>query len=324
MKIVTTLATIILSISSGFGQNKAIDEIFSKKIEHGLISRGNNFPDFDPKKDSADLFLFSLHKKIPVSEFKKKANYDDSQIDQIVTRLISKGWLVNHDYQLKPTVFIADKVDGNKLYKKAEPIAKEISQSIKKIAPAIRKEFNKTEISKKDKFEKWSFLILSNVLLDSWQIDYVEREYLKKSNRPARHGKNYYYKISESTSESIESFGIYGNQYQTIKGRNVSIYGNNRIKLNVEQSENFISKSDNKIFGNMAKMYLPKLLQILINYKPYSFKVYDQLGYKNEITYEEFFIWWYHFIYTKATDQMNRKNVLVIPKSGNFDFEIGR
>ena len=37
-------------------------------------------------------------------------------------------------------------------------------------------------------------------------------------------------------------------------------------------------------------------------------------------TFDEFFIWWYHFIYTKATDIMNEKQMLEISKSGNFEY----
>lgn len=320
-KIIRLLIMIGLTPTVCFGQKADIDEIFRKKIEHSLISRGDNFAGFDPTKDSADLFLFTLHKKIPISEFKKKTNFDDTKIEKIIDKLVSKGWLIKHNDELKPTVFIADKVDGHNLYKKAEPISTEIAKSIMKITPLIKKEFSKTEISKKDSFGKWSFLILSNVLLDSWQIDFVESEFLKKSERPERHGKYYYYKISENTDVSRESFGIYGNQYQKINNKYISVYGNNRESLKIGKSKNFISKADNKIFEDMAKLYLPTLIKTLNDYKAYSLNVYEQLGYKNEIAYEEFYIWWYHFIYTKATDKLHKRKALIIPKSGNFEYE---
>ena len=322
MIIIRFCTAVILSANICYAQKTEIDKLFKMKLEHSLISRGDNFPGFNPSKDSADFFLFALHKKIPISEFKKKTGFDDAQINKIVEKLMSKGWLIKQDDELKPTVFMADRVDGKNLYKKAAPIADEVARSIIKITPLIKKEFTKTEISKKDSFQKWSFLILSDVLLDSWQIDFVEKEFLKKEQRPERHGKHYYYKISENTDLSRESFGIYGNQYQEVNNRYISVYGNNRAKLNIDKSGNIISKSDNKIFEKMAKMYLPTLLKILNDYKAYSFKVYEQLGYKNEIAYEEFYIWWYHFIYTKATEKLAKRKILSIPHSGNFPFEV--
>ena len=35
-------------------------------------------------------------------------------------------------------------------------------------------------------------------------------------------------------------------------------------------------------------------------------------------SFEEFFIWWYHFIYTKVTDILAENRVLTIPKEGNI------
>jgi predicted transcriptional regulator len=305
-----------------YGQKASIDDVFKKRLEHSLISRGDNFAGFDPTKDSADLFLFTLHKKISIAEFKQKTKFDDSKVQRIVDKLMSKDWLIKVNDQYKPTVFIADSIDGKRLFEKAEPVAEDIARSIASITNVIKKEFKKTQISKTDNFQNWSFLILSDVLLDSWQIDFVERDFLKKDNRPERHGKYYYYKISENNDPRRESFGIYGNQVQKINDRYVSVYGNNRTGLNIEKSSNFVSKSDNKIFEQIAEMYLPHLLRILNKHKAYSLKVYEETGYKNEIAFEEFYIWWYHFIYTIATDKLNSRNVLIIPRSGNFDYEI--
>ena len=53
--------------------NNKIDLLFETKVEHSLISRGNNFPDFRYSKDSMDLFLVALHKNIPISDFRKKS-----------------------------------------------------------------------------------------------------------------------------------------------------------------------------------------------------------------------------------------------------------
>jgi hypothetical protein len=44
------------------------------------------------------------------------------------------------------------------------------------------------------------------------------------------------------------------------------------------------------------------------------------LDYDKEITFEEFFIWWYHLIYTQATNEMKQKGLLSIPQSGNFPY----
>jgi hypothetical protein len=68
----------------------------------------------------------------------------------------------------------------------------------------------------------------------------------------------------------------------------------------------------------MATHFKPVLINILSNEIDYINQIYEVSGYIDEISFEEFFIWWYHFIYTKATDILAENRVLTIPKEGNF------
>jgi len=321
------LFTIIISfffigILNAQKQNE-IDKIFKLNIERSMISKGNNFPDFDVKKDSMDRFLIALHKNFTVKDFQNYTKFDDEKIASIISLLESKNWLHKINNEYKPTVFIADAKDGELLYKYAKPISKDITKSIIQNLPKIKSEFEKTDIAKTQNFKTWSFLILSNVLLDSWQIDNVEKYFLKQETRPLRNGKNYYYEIAENTNDKIESFGIYGNQYQEIgENKYISIYGNNRNDFNETSSKNIVSAKDNEIFTKISQSFLPDLLKVLEGKRNYAEKIYSKLGYKNEITFEEFFIWWYHFIYTQTTNELQKKGIIDIPESGNFDYMI--
>ena len=296
----------------------SLDSILNRKFERSIISRGDNIPDFNIKKDKKDLFLVALHNDISIKDFQEKVYFSNDKIDSIISLLESKNWLHEIDGKFKPTVFIATKEDGEKLYKYAEPISKKIALKIKEQLSDVKDKFKETEISNKQTFEDWSFLILSNVLLDAWQIFNVESQFLGKSVRPIRHEKNYYASIKEVTTDR-EGFGIYGNQ----SGK-ISVYGNNRYKADLSSTDYFISAKDNVIFHSMANEFLPKLVTILNENKQYSEQVYEELGYSKEITFEEFFMWWYHFIYTQATNDMSEMNLLRIPENGNFVYEIER
>lgn len=287
-----------------------------------MISRGDNFPDFKIKKDSLDKFLFALHKGFSPKDFQEYVKFSDEKMNSSIALLESKNWLHKVNNQYKPTVFIADAKDGELLFKYAKPISGKITKSIHKNLVTIKEQFGKTAIAKKQDFQTWSFFVLSDVLLDSWQIDNVEKEFLKQDDRPLRNGKHYYFRITENTNKQIESFGIYGNQTEQIEGRYISVYGNNRDHLKMAVSENLVSTADNETFDKMAKSFLPELLKILKEERSYSKKIYVQLGYDKEITFEEFFIWWYHLIYTQATNEMKEKGLLTIPESGNFPYTI--
>lgn len=210
MKIIISGILLTLIFIKSHAQAYSIDEVFSKKFQSKLISRGDNFPDFRISKDSMYLFLVCLHNHIPESEFQKRMKFDNQRMDKIIQLLKQKNWLHEIDNQIKPSVFIATENDGKRLYKYAKPLSKDIAQAITQKLPEIKTRFMETDISKKQTFKEWSFMILSNVLLDNWQIFNVESEFLK-ATRPSRHGKNYYASITESSSDR-EAFGIYGNQ----------------------------------------------------------------------------------------------------------------
>lgn len=72
----------------------------------------------------------------------------------------------------------------------------------------------------------------------------------------------------------------------------------------------------------IANNFKPKLINIFLKETVYIKKIYKISGYENEISFEEFFIWWYHFIYTKATNMMNDRCLLLVPASGNFEYEL--
>jgi len=128
--------------------------------------------------------------------------------------------------------------------------------------------------------------------------------------------KTNYASLKEANKDK-ESFGIYGN----LVGK-TSAYGNNRYKINFPETKYYLSLKDNKVLTEIATEYLPELLSILEQNRKYSEKIYKKLGYSNEITFEEFFMWWYHFIYTQATDIMNTNQLLKVPEGGNFIYQI--
>jgi len=306
-----------------------LEDIFNSQFEHSLISRGDNFPDFPVRRDSVDLFLVSLHSNIDVKTFQQKAGWTDDVLHEKIAFLISKGWLLDND-GLKPTIFIASNAEGFGLMELAAPISSMIAQSIEEELPEIEKTYMATDLAKQRAFASMSFLILSDVLLDNWQINRVEEDFLQKEKRPERHGKYYYYSIIQNPDYPKEKFGIYGNQFGRLDDTtSYGIYGNNRItfmrrfKADPEFRDSLISNAplvsagDDMIFQEMADAYRPTLLSILNKNRDYMNDVYHSTGYAGEISFEEFFIWWYHLIYTDATNLLALNGDLIIPEDGN-------
>lgn len=333
---IKSLALLLILFAGSCGNNQKtsqdkLDDIFKSHYRHSIISKGDNLPDFNRRKDSIDLFLVALHQRIKPEDFQGKAGWSDEMMKEKIRFLVDKGWLVKDDKGLRPSVFVVSDQQGKELYNYGIPVATEIARSIEKEIPSIKEKFKTSGLFEKYDFDSMSFLILSDVLLDNWQIMKMEAEYLKKENRPERHGKFYYASIFEDSNNAYEPFGIYGNQYGKINDSTyLSIYGNNRIVVNgrLKNDPAFRDSVFNvalkfnpgqySFFEKIADDYKPELLKILNEKTDYSRKVFEKTGYSDEIAFEEFFIWWYHFIYTGATNMLADSNKLIIPKGGNF------
>jgi hypothetical protein len=313
------------------GSNESLDLIFSSRYESKIISNGDNIPDFSRNKDSIQLFVTALHENITIKDFQKRAGWSDEKLEEKINFLKQKNWLHTIDETIKPSVFVATDEDSRELKKYAAPIAETIADSIEKIIPYIKESYDEKGFAKKYKFQNISFLILSNVLLDNWQIRYMEKAYLKKEKRPERHGKFYYASINENRIFPKESFGIYGNQTgRDFNGMYINIYGNNRNIANLRLKNDscfrdsvfthspVITQELNSLFENFASVFHPTLIKILNNNSEYAGKIYRKTGYSKEISFEEFFIWWYHFIYTETTNILAERGRLKIPEEGNF------
>src|SRR5690554_2005255 len=102
-----------------------------------LISQGDNVPDFRIKTDSANYLLIYLHEDKSLSEFKRETKLDDETVNKTIELLKNKNWLAEKNGKLKPSIFIATAEEGEKLYRYAKPISKQIADDIEKQIPTI-------------------------------------------------------------------------------------------------------------------------------------------------------------------------------------------
>lgn len=300
-------------------------QIDPSTYEPGMISRGDNRPDFDTKDRGIKTLIVSLHTRVPPEEFQATYNWSPEKYLEQISFLISKNYAHEKGGKFYPNCMVIPDREGKDLFRYAEPLSQEIANAIIANLDTIKSHYQKTDLCKTTGFPEVSFFILSNVLLDNGQISNVEREFLGKE-RPLRHGKNYYFALLQNLNPPRESFGIYGN---AVLSKEAAVYGNNRKTLSATQTQKqseagmVLSRNDLVIFTSMASFFQPVLIDLLKGRRGYIDEVYQKTGYSNEIAFEEFFIWWYHFIYTRATDILAQKGYLAVPADGNFFYRFG-
>jgi hypothetical protein len=284
-----------------------------------MISRGDNRPDFDPDSNNLKMLLVSLHLRMPPKAFQETFRWKSEKYQESIEFLKTKGYVYEKDGKCYPSCMVITDKEGKELFEYSEPLARKIADLVISNMSKIQDLYMKTHLSKTTDFSKVSFLILSNVLLDNWQIRNVEGEFLAKE-RPQRHGKNYYVSFQQNLNSSRESFGIYGNMVFN----DLAVFGNNRGIIQRSQQQEYsekalaVSDMDGEVFNEMASSIRPQLIGLLRKDRNYIEQVFKKTVYPNEITFEEFFIWWYHFIYTRATNILAERGHLTLPEGGNF------
>lgn len=83
-----------------------------------------------------------------------------------------------------------------------------------------------------------------------------------------------------------------------------------------------LTEADVEALQEIAAIISTDLIDLLRSAKPALYKNYTMSSYAGEISFAEFYMWWYHFYYTMVTDALIKQNIILPPQSGNFSYLI--
>jgi len=326
--LITVLAVIILGGFS-INNNRTVEDILNSSFRVYQIS-GHEGPKIDIKKDSLTQFLTALHYNIPLYKIESALEWSPETTERNTDALIENKLLTQKEGYYQPTLGIITMERGHILEEKAQKVANEIADSIHKWLPEIKKIHDEANISLNHDFSELSLFYLSNVILDNFQIQRVEEEFLNQQ-RPLRNGSRYYLAIVEDDlAGNTEPYGIYGNRglfWSDSTG--ILVYGNKRVESNIgwdnyeDKNIHVFDEHDTQLITQkMPDLFFPTLLDILEKNKPDFEATYHELNFDEEISFEEFFIFWYHWIYTEATDVLIERDVIQKPQNDMFYYQI--
>ena len=72
----------------------------------------------------------------------------------------------------------------------------------------------------------------------------------------------------------------------------------------------------------MPDVFFPTLLEIMNRNKPNFEATYRELNFDKEVSFEEFFIFWYHWVYTETADVLIAKNIIEKPQNEMFYYQV--
>jgi hypothetical protein len=127
----------------------------------------------------------------------------------------------------------------------------------------------------------------------------------------------------EDSHDGRDPFGIYGNISRTVEKDSYCFYGNNQRALSPSDFMKPVRKNDVLVIGQNADEALSQVALIVSEDLIRFFSTIDQelrdyhaSSQWAKLAYAEFFIWWYHFLYTQVTNDLGKSGELVIPEGG--------
>jgi hypothetical protein len=362
---------------AGGSVSSDIAPILESRYEYKMISSGKNRPAISLRKDNLGDILVLLHHRIPPLDIQSHFGWDSHEFERRIDVLLKNDFVRRQaSGHLFPTSMVITFEDAETLEETARIVAKLASEMIANRVPEIKAYYKGLEPFHGIPFQDASLLILSDVVLDNWQINNVEQLFLKKE-RTLRHGMNYYHSLQEKGKETDkESFGIYGNQMWGHGKLTVGVYGNKRLTsrnvltlnetdfrdlfgvqngatitecrgrvlealvrharepgyrlepgfrrgfnvLGIMKGDNItipiLDRGDYEDLKSLAALVTSQLVSVLEDHRQLLQETYAESVYAEEITFEEYVIWWYHFFYSEVTDILIREGQMEIPRSG--------
>lgn len=313
----------------------AAEAIASRRYDVYQLSSGRNRPALNLDEDRGATLIVMLREGIPLPMIARALGWTESKTGQRVQALLDAGFIARDGarYRARIAVLSADAV-ARYMPVRREAVAA-AAHVIADSMPFIRRSYARIPGFENIPFEDESLLILSDVLLDNWQIRNVERDFIRAA-RPVRVGGQYYLFVEEHVPWIVgEPFGLYGNTGSGSGNINVGLYGNARSPSDLSSMPPdslltlardghprlpVLHATDNQALDTLAAAMMPAIASILNAERPWLSDVYSQSPFAVETSFEEYLVFWYHVFYSAVTDRLMAEGFIRRPPSGNATY----
>lgn len=202
----------------------------SSIFQAALTSSGRNRPAISMAKDDLDKLSVLLHRRVPRNELSSRLGVSEEEVQRRLDLLVGEGLAtIVPEGRVLPTSMVVTFEDAPRYLRPDDRLVEEAARLVVKRLPVVKARLRTLPSLANVPFDSMSFFIVSDVLLDNWQISSVERLFAK-GERTQRTGGRYYYTILEkSATDPTEPFGLYGNTGSQWGPVQVGLYGNDRF-----------------------------------------------------------------------------------------------
>lgn len=257
--------TLVISTTRAFADSPSAASAI--RYQSAMISIGENMPAIK-EDETYYALLASLHLRTSRREVEHQLKLSSAQMQTRLDALVQEG-LARTDGRgsFWPTAPVITLVDAHRYFRADPTMVRRTVDAITLNVSELQRHFADLPGFAHISFEAVTLLLLSDVLLDNWQIDRVETGFLK-APRPQRAGGRYYYVVFEQVvGDPVEPLGIYGNHSQDAGGIGINLYGNQRYNgpsnLITLSGEDFVRDFDFPV-GTKGSVARAELAQNLV------------------------------------------------------------
>jgi hypothetical protein len=161
-------------------------------FQTALISSGKNRPAISIRAENLAPILGLLHRRVPPAQIQSQLGLTDTELQRKLDLLVGEGLAKRGDDQsIFPTCVVVTRDDAAMYFRPDKAMIREAADLLRKKLQRAKAEVRSIPSLSRVPFQSISFLIASNVFLDNWQINNVERLFLN-AERPQRTGGRYY------------------------------------------------------------------------------------------------------------------------------------
>ncbi|MEG8946766.1 hypothetical protein [Rosettibacter firmus] len=311
----------LLVIISSCKPEKNAEEILKSKFTFLTIPQIDSIEN-EFNQDQLIKILVLLHNNFSEDEIKEHLNLTDIQYDEKINQLFGNGLIKKKDNgKFVPACMIIDSEGQKELKKIAKPIGKMAAEIVIDRLPLVKEAYSefftnrKKAALNKSSFDDASLFILSNVMLNNWQLKNIQEKFIR-ANIPQRGDKNYFAALFQINNNLDNIFlnRIYKEKNQIIFTYTRDFkFKNNKALAGITSEQNYMLLNNDwneKLFEEMASIITKDLIENLNKQKPLLVKYYLNSHYKEETSFKEWLMWTYQFIVTEATEYLIEKNVI--------------
>ncbi|MEJ5351619.1 MAG: hypothetical protein WHS65_08520 [Melioribacteraceae bacterium] len=316
---------IIIILITACSSKKNVDEVLRGTFIIKTLPQDDSLETELNKKYFKEILIL-LHNKFDKEEIKKHLGLNDTEYDEKINFLFANSLIKKkEDGTFVPSCMILDLENQKQIKKISKPIGKIAADIVIDRLPLIKNYYSEHFLNSKEKssfqkisFEEASLFVLSNVILNKWQLNNIQEKFIK-SVPTIRGNKNYYAALFQlkdnddsviyfenpikdfNDSVKVYSKNFYSEKPLQIASKNFTFHEN--IKLD-------INKDDENHLKEVASIITKDLIENLDKQKPKLVKYYLNSTYKDETSFREWLSWVYQFIITEATDELIQKGYI--------------